>query len=436
MTERKTKKFYQYWILFFAVISAYSFCVVNGFSLPRVDPYVTYTYHCVDYSMGFCSRFLNGGLYNLFVKDPSPASATVFELIVLFSIYAGVTFLLARWTAALSDENRMTGLRLVCLLLTGSCAFPVFSGVLGMLEVFWVVFGILFILCLQNRYLRFLSPVLMFCFLLTHIGAMLSVVPLFALLLLYEYSLAEDKKEKRIWLILFFVSCTAAVLSFCYFVGFEKRTLTYDIYEFNKILESRGTKGYYYYDFSLYANNTDYNSFAPFVCDHKTADSMDISMFVAGEEKTGLAAFFSEIKYQTGIRKAYYLINGAEVLKKLLGRLFIAVIITFPVIAVLFKYVFARFKAAKGDGTSRFIWFCAIVFLPFTVVCSIPISDDTVRWLAHAILCVFTLLLYTSYREKQSFLAPVRELVGGFSPAAVTAYQVVYALSVFGAYSL
>ena len=425
-----------YTALFFSVLIIYSVCVLNSFSIPVIDSVITYTYHCVDYSMGFCSRFLIGAVYNLFVRDPSPESAAVFENILLCLIYAGASFLLAKWLVKLPDEERLKGIRLALFCVTGSCALPAFARVLGMLDVFWLVFGILFLLCMQNRVLRYITPVFMFGFLLTHIGAMLTCVPLFALLLLYEYTLADTKKEKRIWLALFFVSCAVAVLSFGYFVMFEKQTLTYDIYDFNDILEQRGTKGYYYYDFALYDNNTDFTSFGPFVFDVGNADKMDIGLFVAGETKTGFGSLLHEIWFQVKLRLVYYTAGNAEVMKKFMGKLLIMLTVLSPLLVMFYKTFIARFKAEKSDKVKKFIWFCVLAFFPFTIFGSIFVSDDTLRWVTHAMLSLFTILFYISYREGSGALKVVFGFIDSFSPTVVTAYQLVYMLSVFSPYSL
>lgn len=424
----------KYAVLFLLILTTYSVCVINRFSLPEVDKYITYTYHCVDYSMGFCSRFLLGAVYSLFVENPSPESATVFENVLLLLLYAGISFLLARWYVRLPKDQNSAGFRLVLFCLTGSCAFPAFAKMPGMLEVPWLFFGILFIICLPHCNLRYAVPLFMFGFLLTHIGAMLTCVPLFAILLLYEYTLADTKTEKRIRLILFFISCAVAVISFCYFVMFEKQTLTYDIYEFNEIMEQRGSSGLYYYDFALYNNTNDLQLIESITFGTANPETLDPGRFVSDAESS--VSLVHEILFQVELRLRYYLAENATMLKVLLGKLLVMLTVLSPLLVMFYKFFIFRFKTAKGDNVRRFLWFCCIALFPFTVILSMFISEDSVRWLTYGMLSLFTILFYISYREGSDAIRPVFTFINSFSEPVLTAYQILYALSVFSPYSL
>lgn len=131
----------KYAVIIFAVFSAYTLFIVNGCSFPKVKENLTYIYHCVDYSMGLCTGFLPGAVFNFFVKNPSVEAATVFDNILLFTAFAGAAALLAKWLINLSDDEFGTKKKLLSFFVIGSFTFAAFSSVLGMLDSYWLFFS-------------------------------------------------------------------------------------------------------------------------------------------------------------------------------------------------------------------------------------------------------------------------------------------------------
>lgn len=433
MTKIKQNDRLKYTVILFAVLSVYSLVIINGCSFPKVIENLTYVYHCVDYSMGFCTGFLPGAVFNFLVKDPSVEAATVFDNILLFTALAGVAVLLAKWLAQFSEEKRGTGIRLLSFYVVGSFTFAAFGSVLGMLDSYWLFFSVLFIALMQNRFTRLILPVFPFLCILVHYGAMITYVPFFALLLLYEIISADKKQEKRIWTVIFFASCAVAVGSFVYFQLFEKQNLTYDLDTFNGILKSKGSVWYYYYDFSLYRNNGNAAEYIDALQDIGGAGGyIDFARLIDTEPLTGAAALFPRLAQQIKIHLYLYQ-NGF--LKSSLTQLLCALAVIAPVIALLYYFLIGELKKYRKNKLRVFFYICLMLLLPLTVFGSFLISVDTLRWLTHGFLGLFTTVLFILYKDGENGLARIKTFFSFFPDYVPAVYLFIYALSVMRPYA-
>lgn len=416
----------------FSVLVVYGLVVVRRCSLPTVED-VCYDFHAVDFSMGFCSKFLPGAIYNLFVKSPSPESATVYESVLLVLFYAAVSFLLERMVFIAPEKYRPVAFVLLAFYLTGPATFAPYIYNLGMLDVYWLFLSVPFILMLQNRYARLVLPLLVIPAVMIHFGAMITCVPFFALLILYELTRAEEKHDRRQLIAVFTAVVVLAAGTFLYFGINDNKNIKLDMASFEQVMQSRGSEARYYLGF--YGGGTeDYyeqaiaampelaNKYAEAPAKILFADHLD-NVFVK---------VLNIFTYQMQLH--YYIYTHSEIGKDTFSQFAFLTVILLPALAFLWKIYARKFKEAKGKRLDRFVYFCLLVFFPFTTFGSLLISTDSTRWVYHAYLSLFTMLLYLLYRERETAYETVAALLRRIPRFAVGLYYLIYFFTVLDPY--
>ena len=232
---------------FFAVsflLPFYHFFVVNRASVFQVSE-KSFSFHAVDYSMGFCSRLFPGELYHTFVGIYTKKAVDIY----LSCLYALFILLLAFLVDAFVlkfKEYKRECFVLIFLFLTGPFTFDMLVLQFGLLDFYFIFAFFVALLFLQNRFLRFAVPALAAVMVAVSYETMFSFVFLLLALLLFYFIQASDKKEKRIRLSLFLIS---ALVSFClafYFLLNDANNLTLSAEEFEKLMLSRNANPDYY----------------------------------------------------------------------------------------------------------------------------------------------------------------------------------------------
>ena len=411
----------------FVFLLCYNFIVTKRCQIELLDG-ITYLFHCVDFSLGFCSRFLPGAVYNLFVSAPSQLSATVYEYILLLIFSAALSLILAKWLTAADKKYSADSKRLLLIFLTGSCTFSIYFCEPGMLDFYWVAISLLFIVCLRSNILRFLCPLLTVPCCMVHPGVMLCYVPFFALLLLYEHISSETKKDKKIYLALFALTCIFSIAAFSYFTLCDKKNVTVDIYEFNDIIEERGgdTENTYFLNYLFLDpdNIEDYLAVTG-------KDSYMENPFTERGEADGIKGLINAVIYQIELHLAFY---KDSFYKCVFIEPLAELLILLPAIIMLYGFAVKKFKESKGNKLSRFFYLCMLFQLPLALFGSLLISTDSMRWLSHGYTLMFALALYIIYREKGADLRGISAYFGRFPAAAKTVWHIIYALVILSPY--
>lgn len=377
----------------------------------------TYTYHLVDFSVGFCTKILPGALFNLLPGENSWDKANVYENILLALFFIGLCAMLGRFISNSPEPHRKTAVMLSVLFLTGPCTVSMYVLTLGTLDVYWAFTAILFVFALRNRYLRFLLPALCFTAILINFSSVLAYNILFSLLLLYEYCTEEDKKEKRVFAILFAVCTAVSLFAFVYFLLFEKSNLTMSIEEFDAWMDKRGA-GYPYYDYSLYNVNRD--SF-----NGGTFSPVTVSIPAA----PALEKLLNKLLFQLGA--TFYKMSNTDIPPY---TMIILVALMLPLMLPVWRFFRERMRKNRGNKTAVFLYLCAIVQFPFTLLSSLLTSTDVTRWTAHAFTVSFVLFLYIAYNEKGEPLKHFTDWFAQFPLWQKAVYYTVYSLTAFGPY--
>ncbi|MBQ6420940.1 MAG: hypothetical protein IJK02_07715 [Clostridia bacterium] len=352
----------------------YHFVIVNGCSLFRVNR-ITYGFYSVDFSMGFCSRFIQGAAYRLLVGKYSEGAVSAYVTVIYLLFILGVACLTEKFILAFPDDRKACFI-LSLFFLTGPFTLSMFVVEFGMLDMHWAILFGLALLFMGNRYLRFLIPLLVGGMVLVHYGSLICYVAALLLLLLFKAVLAGDRRERTAFLVLFGVSLFVGAGLTLYFMQNDKNNVVYSLEQFDGIL--RNQRGAYpeYYEYYFYE------------------EEMSDTFLQHGFSPSGMfntSDLIGKIISQIRMTMAFDEIGNYTTVN-LLG------IIPFAFLSYcLFLYFKARRQPLRRILTLLYFALSLII-----VAAGIFFSTDNVRFLDHAIILLFTFLfflLYTDWRE-------------------------------------
>ena len=197
-------------LFYFAFFYSY-ILIYHNFFVKRISEWgveiTTYTHHLVDYSFGFCTKFFAGALYHLFFKEVEVNQLNIYLKTIVFLFFAFLSYMLARAIMLRKDRgDRKTLLIIFIFYLSGPCTFAIFTYQLGMLDLYWLLFGGIFFFIVNKKYLKYIVPLTFAGTLLVHFSSMAAYIILFALVLLYEAAANESKKLRKEYLFVFIIS--------------------------------------------------------------------------------------------------------------------------------------------------------------------------------------------------------------------------------------
>ncbi|MBQ7597827.1 MAG: hypothetical protein IJU56_04535 [Clostridia bacterium] len=387
-------KKHRYSVFFFLFLVAYHVVVVNRFQPWRVEE-ITYAFHAVDFSLGLATKLLPGAVFNaLFGRFASRLTASIYETVLILLFFAGVSIFLERFVLRVQPEHRSAALGLLAFYVTGAYTFSVYTKELGMLDVYWLFFSLLFLIFLEHKWLRFLIPLLYVASIMIHFSAILNAIIFFSIILLYRASIEQKKKERRIYLLIFALSMLVAAVSFLFFLVYEPRFIC-PIETFHQKLQEHGTDFFEYYDYAFY------NWFRGEYYRPSELTGMDFS----------LNKIWQLILYQVRFNFDLMQSIGSHIIIAFIGGL----VILFPLLLVFYKFLLQHLRMTNN----RIGRFCALLMLlqfPFTFLVAILFSVDVNRWLTHGFLMIFTTVLLIMYYEKEKaalLLEKIKKAAGG-----------------------
>ena len=405
----------RYAITFFLFTVLYHVLVVNRLQLWKVSE-ISYTYHIVDYkSLGFRAQLLPGAVfYGLFGERASVWTASVFDTVLILLFFAGAALFLEKFILGVEEPRRPAALILLLFYLSGPYTFAIFTDELGMLDVYWLYFSLIFFFILDKKALRFLIPVLFILSLLIHFSSVISYLILFSVLLLYKISVENKKSQKICYCLILACSITATAGLFLYFLFHQSEGIPFTEDEFHLMLQDRGGSYFEYYNYSFF--NKYYNEYVV------PPDLFSIS-----------SPFFKGINFV--FEKALFTIrlHNKALMPQLLRIVFMVLILS-PILHFLYKRVIGFYRHTANNKLKQFCIFLVMVQFPFTAVIGCLFSVDITRWCTHAFLIFFTMVLYLCHHEeslKCGILAEIEEAKRSF-PALV--YAAAYFLAHLWAY--
>ena len=433
-TINETSFFYRqrYFLFFFAFFIVYQFAVVNRCRIVPTNG-LTYTYHLLDFSFGFCARFLPGAVFNFISGgDAAVWKVTAWDLFLTLALFAFVSFALSRLILSFEKkEVRQKMLALCLFFVSGAFTFAGFTLTLGVHDLNWLLLSAAFIFALQRKYFRVALPALAVLSALIHYSTLVSYLILFALLLLFETASRKTKKEKRLYAALFFITVFACAAASLYLIATEKNNLVYDIDAFDRELNQRSRLGEgavddNYFRFALYGDLECYEMMK--------AVLPRIHPLITGE--TALPAAVVEV-----LNKAWQQVSiHVETLKTyphFHTQLICELLMLAPALLFFLRFWIdmLRRAAKEKNRVLVFVFFCAILQFPMTVLIWRFMSWDKVRYVTNAFLIQFTPALYVMYRRREDAAELMQAFLTKKNAAFVLLYYLAYASFALALYS-
>ncbi len=371
---------HRYALVCYAYLVLYHCIVVNRFQLWKVSK-ITFSYHIVDYkSLGFRSQLLPGSLfYGVFGSHATRTAASVYETVLILLFFLGLSFLLERFLMKIERRSRPAAAILLLFYLSGPFTFAVFTDELGMLDVYWLFFSLLFFVFLENKALRFLIPALYILSMLIHFSAVLNYLILFSILLLYRISTEPEKRKKTAYTVVFVSSLAVTAGLFGFFLLYHAEGLPLGQEDFHRLIESRGGNYTAYYDYSFYYNY--------------------MGIPVISSETASIASPFWRIVHMVLDKCSFTFRLHAQSPGNTITRLVLVVSMLTPPMCFYYKRLFRYFKNIRQNKLKRFCVFLMTVQFPFTAILGCLFSVDIIRWFTHAFLISFTLFIYVLQHE-------------------------------------
>ncbi|MBQ9880832.1 MAG: hypothetical protein IJM45_10415 [Clostridia bacterium] len=363
---------HRYSVGVFAFLLLHSF-LVSGGAKPWSNDFVTYSFHAVDFSMGFCTRILPGAVYKLLVGKWSMEAVNAFDSVFMILLFAVLSVFCEKLILGVGKKDRLAFLLVVLLFLTGPCTFPMYIIELGMIDVWWVFFTAAAVVLLSCRRLfPLVVPIGALCVTI-HFSAMYTFVPLIVLLILYKCASEQNKKTKAALFSVAVLTAAAACATAVYFLVNEKNNLVYTREEFDAVLASRGVTFFDYYDYAFYGFISD--------AQPRLVEAMSSSEPVS---------FIQRVMQQISI-------NASTL--EFATKLYVLVLMI-PAVVLLFGFVFTAVKGRSGKAEKA-----VLLSAPALFVVSLGFgwlfSTDVIRFLGHSFLGLFTFVMFVIYIDNK-----------------------------------
>ena len=136
--QRLKNAFYEhrFGLFFFVFLKAYSFIVSGNMQVWKVDG-ITYSFHVVDFSMGFCTKLLPGAVCNFLFDEVTEAKVSTYLNILVAFCFLLVSLLLEKIVLSTGKEYRTPLIFLIAFFLTGPATFSIY------IALWFVAYGML-----------------------------------------------------------------------------------------------------------------------------------------------------------------------------------------------------------------------------------------------------------------------------------------------------
>ncbi|MBE6820619.1 MAG: hypothetical protein E7516_06175 [Ruminococcaceae bacterium] len=340
----------------------------------------TRLYYLVDYSMGKTSRLLIGSLVKLLNPDPSPRWIAGFCMIVLAVVLLFSAIIIGKVIKCADSEIKAQALVLTAFAITGMFTFSNFSLYLGFLDIWMFIIAIIAMLCIDNKYLRWLVPVLCAVGVFIHSGFAATYFPLFGLAVLY---LVFSKEKKFADSVVFIASCAVTVAATLWVLvkGAGTATITYE--QFFETLKNKG--GFTYTDFGI--------------------ENIAFYFLDIPPENTGITA-----EMVAGANAVERLIMMVKVNLADISLTYTVSLVIFgtAVIAACWAVWVKCMKNTESKGR-KFVYLCFMLSV-LTIPLGMIIAQDFIRWYQSAIITQFALAMFMLVTKDEPFKKTMQQI--------------------------
>ncbi len=397
-----------YSLCFFVFFVLYLSIIPGDCKVWKIDG-STYSFFVVDFSVGFCSRILQGAIFNLFFDTANTTNVSIFWSVSFLFTAAVICFFAEKVILKTEPEYRKAAILTFLFFFAGPCTFAMHFRTIGLIEFFWVSCIVLFFLVLQKKQLWFLIVPISVMMIFYYYAAIICYVPLLAILLLYKISTLTDKKDRRYLTAVFFGAVILSVFFTFYFVFFERSNLNYTMEEFDNILLSRGVEnnGLYYFNFAFYRHMDNF------------MDDPDINLPKVEESTSPLMAFKVILQQITVTLR---LISFSHIT-------LIALLLILPILIYIYRYIIKEMKNTRGNKLKSFTLFCMAALFPFTLITGLCLSTDVLRWISNAFAPLFVTFIYAVHKNND--WKTVHDDIKSIPLSYLIPYYLVYAFTTF-----
>ncbi|MBR0414494.1 MAG: hypothetical protein IJI67_05460 [Clostridia bacterium] len=381
---------HKFFFIIYAFLFLYHFLVVNHAQWFAVDE-MNYSFYCVDYSLGFHSEMLPGALYHLIVGIYTKEAVGAYLTVVYAVFFLMVAYLMDKFLIKFWD-HRKASLTLVAFFLVAPFAFNVFIVQFGMFDFNWVFFFVLALVCLQNRYLKFAVPLLAALMAMVHYGAAISHFPILLIIILIYILKADSKKEKTALIIILVLTVLAGAGMCLYFLLNDSKNLVYSYEDFKAFLKQRNAISVYF-DYSFYKKSPSELQVYYDKMSQTIEEGQKSSVFATIKQQIGSALTTISIKDMLIVNAVGFVFEGF-------------------LLAILVSY----FKQKK-EIIKRLIVIAMFGFSIVIPLIGVFFSTDYSRWMSHAFMLLFTVVLYLLYFD---FAGGMRKIAAFFSRVGYT----------------
>ncbi len=357
----------------FAIIAMLCIPAIRNFECLKsmIDGF--YPFYLVDFSMGINSRMLVGSVVSLLTDHPTEEWLNWFARIVLFLGMLLTAVVLGRVIRATKAEDRNILYVFILMFTFGTLTLDTFFYYMGFLDIHMYIIALLGICFANNRYLRWLIPVLCVAGVFVNYVFIISYFPIVLLIVLH---LAERKEDKKTDVLIFVLSIVLTLAStyYCVFLGKYTMNITFD--ELWELIEKKSGIEFdfryvRYFDYYLFGN--------------------DVVEAEIGVELSELSNF------EFVIALAKTLIDKGTDFENLIMIFIVAI----PVLVMFLVLWILCVKSAERKSR-KFIYICFMLSELLIIPCCL-LSTDTIRWVSSGVISQFAFCFYMFYDGDKSF---------------------------------
>ncbi|MBR2590328.1 MAG: hypothetical protein IKE65_05345 [Clostridia bacterium] len=272
------------------------------------------------------------------------------------------------------QDQRKASLTLIAFFLVAPFAFNIYIVQFGMFDINWVFYFVLALICLQNRYLKFIVPLFSALMAMVHYGAAITHIPILLVIILIYILKADSKKEKTALIVILVLTALAGAGMCIYFLLNDTKNLVYSYEDFKNNLKQRNAISFYY-DYVFYKESPAEMK----MYYDKLAQTVEIgrksSVFGTIKQQMILSLAFVNIKDLIIIDGVGYIIEG-----------------------FLLAFLVSYFKEKK-QVIKRLIVIAMFIFSIAVPLICVMFSTDYSRWMAHCFMLLFTVVLHLLYYD-------------------------------------
>ena len=373
---------HRYGLFFFGALICYGLFISETFRSLEYEG-VGYSFYCVDFSVGFCSKLLPGAIYNFLIGKYNQVAIAVYVKVLVVFVFCIISILLEHFVKSTVKEKRTEAFLLSVMAVSVFSYFLFEAGLFRLLDFHWIMATVIFFVLLSNKKLYIFIPFVFVYTVMTHYVSLICYIPACLLVLLCKLIYVKEKKEKVFLGIIFVISIIASVGLSAYFALFELDNVKLSYPAFNSLLTSRGVESTEYYNYSFFRENIE-----EVFKDYYTDETIGLATNI--DTSKGLINVFIQNAIQHFKINLYLADHRAGVFETMSFGL---------IVYFVFKGITIKMK--NKNFFEKLVHFCSVLLFVFILAIGLLFSTDTIRWIGNAFLSLMIYYFYVVFSGKE-----------------------------------